>query len=437
LPKGWQSLLAIRSVGIGRSWVDYSELTVKNISLTGANIELNSGNIYLAAAAGRINYRFRDFVLNNNSQPKQSLYLLRAGVGKKDGNNFIITWYDGKRSLLDPFASAGNASKLERVIGMSLETGIRINPNQSIIAEFAKSSFHNTGNVGAGGQSLFNKVKNFRDHSNEAYSIKLNSYWPLVALKINGYYKKMGEHFQSFNLQPVNSVQEAFQVKLQQQLWKKKLAIDAGIRKNDFSNPFITPGINSSTVFKSLQLSLKVPKYPYLSVGYAPSSQLTVIDNQRIAENQYNTLNAVMSYAYKVKKVGMVTNAMFLKFYNSAPDTGFIYYNASSFSLNQFFYIGGWQLQSGLTVTDQEDINVLALEQSATWQPKQWLSLTAGLKYNRLNNASTHWSSVGALNMLINKVGTIQMSYDKSYLPGTNRDLLPVQVGRVTYYRSF
>ncbi|HMK24709.1 MAG TPA: hypothetical protein VK483_01675, partial [Chitinophagaceae bacterium] len=213
LPKGWQALTAIRSVGIGRTWVDYSELTVKNISLTGINIEANPGNFYVAAAAGRINYRFRDFVSKNANQPKQSLYLIRLGIGKKEGNNFILTWYDGKRSLLNPFDVSTGTSKLERVIGMSAESRFQISEHQYIIAEFAKSSFHNTGNVNADGQALFDKVKNFKDHSNEAYSIKFSSLWPMAGTKVTGYYKKMGEHFQSFNLQPVNSVQEAYQVK--------------------------------------------------------------------------------------------------------------------------------------------------------------------------------------------------------------------------------
>jgi len=247
----------------------------------------------------------------------------------------------------------------------------------------------------------------------------------------------MGEHFQSFNLQPVNSVQEAFHIKVQQHLWKKKFTVDAAVRKNDFSNPFINPGISSSTVFKSLQLGLRIPKYPFVTIGYAPSSQLTVLDNQRLVENQYNTLNAVISYSYKTKTASMVTNAMFLKFYNNSPDTGFIYYNAASFSLTQFVYLGNWQLQSGLTITDQQELRVLTLDQSVTWQLKQWLSLTGGFKYNRIHKGSSPWGGTAGGNMLINKIGSVQLSYDKSYLPGTARNLLPVETGRVSYYRSF
>lgn len=437
LPKGWQALSSIRTIGIGRSWVDYSELTVKNISLTGINVEVNPGRFYFAAAGGRINYRFRDFVIANSFQPKQNLYLLRGGLGKKDGNNIIFTWYEGKKSLFPTNSSSVSTPHLEKVIGMSLETRMQINQDHFVIAEFAKSSFQTTATGNNGTSSLFDKVRDFNDRSNEAYSIRLNSQWPQTGTKISGYYKRTGAHFQSFNLQPVNSSQEAYQLKFQQQLWHKKLQLDAGIRKNDFSNPFIQPGLSSRTLFTSFQLSVRIPRYPFLTIGYSPSSQLTVLNNQRLVENQYNTLNAVLSYAYKAQQVRMVTNALFLKFFNHSPDTGFIYYNASSFSLQQFIYMAGWEFQSGLTITDQQSLRVLTLDQSVSYQLKQWLSLQGGLKYNRLAGQEDYWGATAGLSMNIARAGTLQLTYDKSYFPGTERNLMPVETGRVSFYRSF
>ncbi|MGN6533669.1 MAG: hypothetical protein ACTHK0_18145, partial [Ginsengibacter sp.] len=77
ISKAQKILLAIEEIGIGRTFIDYSELTVKNISLTGINIAANPGNLYYAAAAGKIDYLFRDFILKSDySIPDQSLYLL-------------------------------------------------------------------------------------------------------------------------------------------------------------------------------------------------------------------------------------------------------------------------------------------------------------------------------------------------------------------------
>ncbi|MDZ4792828.1 MAG: hypothetical protein SGI83_00985 [Bacteroidota bacterium] len=437
LPKGWQTLAAINTIGIGRTWVDYSDLTVKNISLTGINAELSPSKFYFAFAAGRVNYRFRDFVVKNSDRPKQTLYLLRAGIGRKEGNNLIVTWYDGKKNMLNSFRNSSVSSNLERVIGMSVQTRLQLDANNYIILESAKSSFHNTGTINQPTEGLAKKVWNFKDRSNEAYSVKLYSNWPQTSTRVTGYYRKMGEHFQSFNLQPINVIQEAYQFKVQQQLWKRRLQIEAGIRKNDFNSPFISPGFASKTVFKTLQATLRIPKYPFVSVGYYPSSQLTLLDNNVIVENQYNTLSTVISHAYRIKNISMSSSVVLLKFYNSGADTGFIYYNATSVTVNQFIFLKGLQLQSGLTFTSQRDLKVTTLEQSANYQLREWLTVNGGLKYNRVNSQETLWGAIAGLGVMIKKIGTVQASYEKSYLPGTARNLLPVDMGRVTYCRVF
>ncbi|MBI3137594.1 MAG: hypothetical protein HYZ15_03310 [Sphingobacteriales bacterium] len=437
LPKGWQALSAIQSIGIGRTWVDYTELTVQHISLTGVNAEFTPGRYYIAFAAGRVNYQFRDFVIKNNSHVRQNLYLIRAGLGAKEGNHLIASWYDGRRSMLNWIGNMTSGTGLERVIGMSFEARLQASPDQYIVLESAKSSFHTVGAQDQTGEKLINRVWNFKDRSNEAYSIRVYSNWRRTNTKLMGYYRKMGEHFQSFNLQPVNVNQVAYQFKLQQQFWKRRLSVEAGIRKNDFFNPFVNPGLASKTVFKSALLTLRVPRYPMLSIGYYPSSQLTMLDNSRLVENQYNTLSAVISHAYSVKKLSMSSSAVLLKFYNSGADTGFIYFNATSVSVNHFIFLKGVQLQSGLTLTRQRDIKVTTLEQSMNYQVREWLSLVGGLKYNRLNAAQTLLGATGGFGVMVKGIGTLQASYEKSYLPGTTRNLLPVDMGRLTFYRVF
>ncbi|MBL7728020.1 MAG: hypothetical protein JNM68_10055, partial [Dinghuibacter sp.] len=425
------------NIGIGRTWVDYSELTVKNISLTGINVEATPSKFYVAFAAGRVNYRFRDFVVRNGNQPKQSLYLVRAGIGKKDGNNIILTWYDGKKSLLNSFGAPGVPTPLERVIGMSLQARLQTDENHYMVLETAKSSFNNINPNNATTERLISKMWNFNTRANEAYSIKIHNFWPKTRSKLSGYYRRMGENFQSFNLQPVNVQQEAFQLAVQQSFWKRRLTLDAGIRKNDFTNPLIYPGIASKTVFKTIQLSVRVPKYPFISLGYYPSSQLTVLNNNLLAENQYNTFSAVAGYTYRVKKTSLSTNMVYLKFFNTSADTGFIYYNAESYTASQFLFLENIQLQSGLTITKQRNLNMLTLEQSANIQARKWLSFTAGIKYNRVNGEQTLWGGTAGLGLMLGKLGVIQAAYDKSYLPGTDRNLLPADMGRVTFFRTF
>lgn len=437
LPAGWKTLGAISTVGIGRSWVDYSELTVKNVSITGINAEMNPSKLYLAFAAGRLNYRFRDFVVKSNDHNKQSLLLMRAGVGRKDGNNFILTWYDGKRNLMQSFGTTPFIGQLERIIGISAESRLSLDANNYVVLEYAKSSYHSAGNTNPDKENLFRKISDFSNRGNEAYSIKINSFLPQSQTRVTGYYRKMGPQFQSFNLYPINVDQEAYQFRVRQSFWKRRIDIDASIRKSDFSSPYLNPGLSSKTVFKSLQAAIRIPKYPMLTIGFYPSSQLTVLSSNVIVENQYNTLNVLMSYSYRLGHLNMSSNANYLRFYNKGADTGFIYYNSSNWMVNQYVFFRKFQLQTGLTISTQQSLLILSLEQAMTWQPTNWLQLNGSIKHHRINSSATLWGNTAGLSVVIPRIGTIRGSYDKSYLPGTSRNMLPVEMGQVSYYRSF
>ncbi len=437
LTRGQRLLLSINKIGIGRSWIDYSELTVKNLSLTGVNIELNPAPFYFAAAAGKLNYRFRDFIVKDNKAlPSQSLYLLRAGMGQKERNNLIFTFYNGKKEVLSATAS-GSPAYLQRVLGVSAETRLALNDNNYIIAEIAKSSYGGTRNPQPSQAALLDKAFNFKTRSNEAYSIKLFSRYPQTDTRINAYYRKTGEDFQSFNLYPTGSNQEAWMARVTQSFWKRKLTVDAAIRKNDFVSPLAAPSFASKNIFKSLQVTLRVPRYPFVSLGYYPSSQLSISNNNVLTESQYNTLNVIVSHSYTIRKTAMNTNAVFTKFYNSSSDSGFIYYNAANWTVNHSILLDKLTLQSSMAITDQSDLYLFTLEQGLQYQLKNWLSLQAGLRHSRLNHSESLIGGTAGLQLSIKKIGTIQLNYDKIYLPGYNRQLLPVDMGRATFYREF
>src|SRR6201999_258325 len=97
LPKGYSTLYSIRSFSIGRALLNYSELSAKNVSINGLEVEYNP-KAYMAFAAGTVDYRFRDYTIND-AVKGQYLALGRYGWGKKDGNNIILTYYTGRRQL--------------------------------------------------------------------------------------------------------------------------------------------------------------------------------------------------------------------------------------------------------------------------------------------------------------------------------------------------
>ncbi|MFT3683036.1 MAG: hypothetical protein QM791_22440 [Ferruginibacter sp.] len=432
-----QLLLSVNRIGIGRSWVDYSELTVKNISVSGVNMEMNPGNLYFAFAAGKVNYRFGDFVYKDNEKaPSQNLYLVRAGIGKKEKNNFIATFYNGTKSVFN--ASLGNGVQpVENVTGVSLEARINVDDNNYFIGEIAKSSSAENFSSAPSVPGRRDKIFDFRTHTNEAYSIRFYSQNPSTGTKLNAYYKKIGQNFKSYNLFPVNMNQDAWMIKVNQYLWQRKFVLEAAVRKNDFASPFAASSYSSSTVFKSLQVSLRVPKYPFVSVGYMPSSQLIVYNGNRLSESQYNTLNAVVNHAYRVKGIAMNTSIFFTKFYNDGVDTGFTYYNASTSTISHNIYISPFTLQTGISISAQKAFHLFTLDQQLSWQLTNNISLAGGLKWNRHNHVKSLLGSTTGMNIYLKNIGSIQVNYDKTFLPGFNRELIPVNIGRMSFYRQF
>ncbi|HTB99315.1 MAG TPA: hypothetical protein VK705_01395, partial [Ferruginibacter sp.] len=390
LTKAQKILLSVDQISIGRSWLNYSELTVKNVSLNGFNLEMNPGKLYMATAIGSINNQFRDFVLNNNTSTNQSVGLVRLGVGKKNKTNLIFTLYGGRKALLNT-TGVGDSAATQSIMGASLAGTVAVTKNTSVTAEYARSSYDNIYNPGQTNKRLFGRVVNFRMSTNAAWNFSFQSIYPKTNTKIDGSYTTMGAAFQSFTIYASNVKQDAYLLHANQLLWKKRLSIDASIRKNDFNSPLTAPGYSNTAVFKSLQVSLAIPKYPFVSIGYYPSTQLFVGSGNVVYQGWYNTLNTIASYSYKLAKLNMSTNAVYTKFYNNQSDTSFAYFNAGTFTLNHSVYLSPFVFEGILTITDQVGIHLSTIEPLVTYKYKNILSLTGGITWSRLNGVQTLW----------------------------------------------
>lgn len=433
LPKGYRLLSLVKRIGIGQNWVDYSDLTVKNVSVSGVAAEITPSPFYFAMAAGKVNYRFRDFVLGKQQGPSQQLWAFRAGIGAEEGNRLLLTYYTGHRAQLNPYSTL-EAQSAEPISGLSLEGQWRVYTHTLLTLEAARSTFPN---YRSSITNTSTKLFNLSEHSNEAYSVKVRSNFPKTHTVVQGLYRHLGERFQSFTAMPSNIAQEAWSLRVTQKLFYDHLSVDAGLRRNDYTSPLTGIGIASKAIFKSLQVSYKKPRFPFLSVGYFPSTQLTMLEDKRLLEMQYQTWNAVASHSYRSGKVGMNSSLVFVRFENESADTGFLYFNSSSLDLSQHFYIGRFSLQTTLGWIDQRELRVFSLEQGLAWQATDRLSLDASLKWNRVQGRADLMGGSGGLNVDLRKLGSLQLRYEKSYLPGTSKNLLPVDMGRLIYYRTF
>jgi hypothetical protein len=428
LPKKYRWLLGIRQLSLGRSPINYSELTAKNMSLNGINAAYNSW-YYAAFSAGLVDFRFRDFVLNNPAKPKQYFFMGRLGIGRLEKNYFIVSVYKGKKQV---FAS-GVVNRLYAVntTGISLEAKWQFVKTNYIKAEVAQSIAPDFSTV---------PVKNNRfslsGKNDKALAVSTHILVPGLQTKLDMFYQYTGANFQSFSSFRNNSSTTAWGIKGEQSFFNKVLRVTASIKANEFTNPYILQQYRSNTVFKSVQAVLRKKRWPVISAGYMPLSQLTNIDGT-VYENRFNSLNATLYHHYRVGDTKAATTMVLTKFYNNAADTGFLYFNAANIFVNQVLYFSRFTASVNITHSTNKNYELNVLDESIQVPLKRVGSILGGVKINHLNRQKSLVGLYGNVQLDFLRNAVISLVYDDGYMPGINGKLVKNTIGSVRVSKSF
>lgn len=413
----YEKLLNIRQFAIGRNRLDYSELTGKNINIKGVNFEYNSSHIYLAFAAGGIDYRYRDFGLVSFNPLHQFMFMARVGKGRPENSHFYLTAYKGRKQLTRS-ANFTSTDGLATITGISTEVKYVIQEHTSIIAEAAQSIApdYRTNPITKG------KLQ-FDDKNSQAFAISLKSYHPKTNTSVEAMYKYTGANFQSFSSFVTTNSFTAWQAKLDQNFFKRKLRITASLRQNIFSNPYIQQLYDGRVVFKSIQLTYKSRRMPVITAGYMPVSQLIKLDN-RLFETQFNSLTTSISHQYRLNSARLASSFMMYRFYNTAADTGFAYYNALNIFFNQLFTFSRFSLNAGVNHMVNRDYELSVLSGGIELPLPAQSNISFGFKVNNFNRVISKTSTYGTLQLSIKKLGILTATYETGYLPGINRQFI-------------
>jgi hypothetical protein len=430
----WEEVMSnIKSIGIGRTIVNYSELTASNVSLTGLNVEYNP-RIYAAFAIGKIDYGFRDFLGRNNNASKQHLVMGRFGIGDIDKKAVILSLFTGKKYNYGTVLN-DTVNGYINIVGYSVEGILRKNENVSISAEVAKSTRPVSGTIVDNKES--GSLFRFSDESNLGISIKGKTIIPETHTRLSGFFRKTGENFQSFSLFTYNTDQTAWLLKADQSLAKDKINLVAMLRRNDFTNPFTEKTFKTTTVFTSAQLNVKFPKWPSISVGYFPGTQLYIINRERVRENVYHILNGTMVYTYSLSGTRMMSSVIYNRYSNKGTDSGFINYTGVTYMMSHSVMLQKFHLSGNYTLTDQQELKYFTVEANADYSPVSKFRMGAGGKYNKTTDGKVYWGGNFQLVFEIKKLGGLQFQYEKSFLPTIYQTLFPVEMGRVSWFKYF
>jgi hypothetical protein len=439
LPKGYKTMLAIQRFSIGRSTVDYSELSVKNTSITGLQLEYNPHNYY-AIAVGKVNYRFRDYIVPNGTNANQYLALVRFGKGIANGNHIIVTGYMGRRQFFNAAVTttAGGSIPSYQLAGITVEGLYRLNRNISVVGELAKSTMPYYTLDSVQKKEWLQSVAKFKEHSNEAYSVRLNGYFPATQTRITGSMRWLGARFQSFSTFTTGTAQTQWLAKLEQAFWKKRLRVMSSVQKSDFSNPYIATTYSNTSVLYSLQATLRLKKGPVFSAGYYPSYQLTKTGDDSYSQSRYYTLMGSAAWYYNWQSVQLSSYALYSQFYNQSSDSGFVYFNARNYMFSQGATINRLTLQLIGSLSTGEGYRMYTGEHTAQFAFSKLFSAGAGIKAIRYTLASDLlWGYSGNCTLTVPKVGELQLMLDQGYLPALNKTLAPNKLGRLTYIKTF
>ncbi|HVM87941.1 MAG TPA: hypothetical protein VMT76_07110 [Puia sp.] len=439
LPRGYKTLYSIKSFNLGRSIIDYSELSVKDISITGVQAEYNP-RYYYAFAVGKIDYRFRDYLVPAESRSHQYLALVRFGKGSRNGNHTIFTYYTGRRQYFNSAVAlnSGDAIPEYNLAGITIEEYFKLNKNISLIAEVAKSTEPYYSLDSLQKKNWANSVIRFKDRSNEAYSLTLNSFFPLTQTRFSGNVKQTGANFQSFSTFTTGASQLRWSARLEQPFFKKQLTIFSSVQQNEYNNPFVATNYKSSSILASFQATLRIKKWPFFSIGYFPSYQLTKIGDDNFTENRYYTLEANSGYYYQIHSVQLASYVVFTRFYNSGSDSGFVYFNSRNILISQTAAIKNLSFQLDGSLSANVGYNIYTIENKDQVNLTRRLSIGGGVKLIKQTLIERLlWGYSGNIRFGIAKLGDIQLVFDKGYIPGLERTLVPNNMGRLTYFKTF
>jgi hypothetical protein len=430
LPKRYEWMLGIRNMSVGRTQLNYSELTVKNLGLNGFNFEYNSW-YYFAVTAGLIDYRFRDFSFASFKRTAQYLYMARLGLGELERNYFIVSAFKGQKQLYS-YNNAGKGARSIGVTGLSLEGKYQFAKSSYIIAEAAQAFAPEL----TQDPPANNRFWNLSDLSNKALSLKLYSFIARTGSRIEGLYKYTGPGYQSFSSFQTNAAFTSWHIKIDQGFFKRSLKLTASIRSNEFSNPYIVQNYKSSSIFKTLIVTYRRRKLPSVSIGYIPASQFMKLDN-RLLESRFQTLSLNMNHVYRFGTSQAATAIAFSRFYNTQADSSYAYFNAVNIVAGQSFFFKSFNATLSLIQTRNSDYRLNVLDGNIQ-VPVGRASVGAGAKINTLNKLDLKVGYYGNVQLKLRKEDIFFLSFEKSYLNGQKNNLVDndcINIGLSKYFR--
>ncbi|KUG25285.1 hypothetical protein ASZ90_004890 [hydrocarbon metagenome] len=353
--------LDIKTLGLGRTYPEYSDFTVSGVPVNGLNIEYNPGILYLAFAAGN------NAVAIENVSLKRTFISGRLGLGKKENSHLIFTLLKMK----DDYTSASLLTPQENVV---FGTDVQLNLSDNLI------------NIsGEGAVSGFTRDLNDADYESDSvpefvkkiivpklstsfdYAWKGNLEFNNEPSSTNFKFgvRRIGPGFTSLASPNLRQDQLQYDFNFVQKFAKKKITLKTFF-KTYSDNLIDWKQSTTSTTSYGINLGFNFPDLPFLQLNYSPYKQKNdAINAAQIMENSSDMFSLTTGYSYQVS--GMFASTIIS--FNGQWQKSKIGINATEFSNTTYMLNQNLSFEFPLTLSFTSSIsklNFLSIPSSMT-----------------------------------------------------------------------
>lgn len=293
----------VKTLGIGKTYPEYSEFTLSGVPINGINLEYNPGIFYTTIAAYN-NFKGIDDVSFN-----RSAFAARIGIGQKHSEHVFFTFMRMKddensiqvitNSYLTPqenqvMGTEGKLLLFDKMVSLTGEAAISLHTRNVRDADYQSGSL--PGFV----KSIYNpKLSTSYDYA-----------WHIKAVidqkERNAFYslgiKRVGPGFVSFGSPNVRSDQLAFET-----FFNKKFDKTIGLKTNirvylDNLGDWKTSTTTTATM--GISVDFTFPQMPYFLISYNPNFQSN--DNvppDQLFKNDFHMISFMTMYSYNFGSV--------------------------------------------------------------------------------------------------------------------------------------
>ena len=385
---------------VGKCRPNYSDLTLKGISVSGVNIEFTPGKFYAAFSTGKVKRPIKPSGIIKPTY-KQKLLFGKIGVGKKRETHIYLTFMhieDEVKSLpvsseidtlnIKPqsnfvLGTEGKLSLFKKKFTIEGEAAVSLNTRDTRSPELIEDD-----NEVPSWLTGFLKP-NASSSIDYAYNVK--STLNLKTTKLSGGVKMIGAGFTTLGNPNLINDRLTYDGRIDQTFAKKKISFSVYFRQNK-DNLINWKKSTTTTTAYGITAGFRFKKVPYLQFSYTPNFQKNDSDSLKM-KNSVHVFSLSTGYNYKIGNLRTMTSFNF--FYQN---TEIVIDTMTSGSKNQTYTLNETisfkiplSLSGGISYNKSEfsgqkrDILSLTLSGTHSAFKKKWKN-TLGVRYsNRID----------------------------------------------------